>query len=187
MYNLDLRFAVPALLNLILSLLQHLQEKPCLPSLPNLNMNWNSWFFAIVPLIPFCITSFKLPLSLTADRIRVRVGDFSFFLAITLFSSVFLPQLLFWYVYAVIICVSPWHGYLSELLAGFLFSVWDVLYSIPVLIITCIVQNHQQDQRESETPPPPQIVVVADDDIGGNPILLEQPTAEPNTVVVGQP
>ncbi|KAI8553880.1 hypothetical protein RHMOL_Rhmol05G0050500 [Rhododendron molle] len=95
MYNLDLRFAVPALLNLILFLLQHLQEKPWLPSLPNLNMNWNSWFFAIVLLITFLITSVKLPLSLTADHIRVRVGDFSFFLAITLFSSIFLPQLLF--------------------------------------------------------------------------------------------
>ncbi|KAF7123197.1 hypothetical protein RHSIM_Rhsim12G0046900 [Rhododendron simsii] len=154
MYNLDLRFAVPALLNLILSLLQHLQEKPWLPSLPSFNMNWNSWFFAIVLLIPFLVTSIKLPLSLTADRIRVRVGDFSFFLGITLFSSVFLPQLLF---------------------------------CIPVLIITCTVQNHQQDERESNHPPPPQIVVVADDDIGGNPILLEQPTSEPNTVLVGQP
>ncbi|KAF7113283.1 hypothetical protein RHSIM_Rhsim05G0046400 [Rhododendron simsii] len=143
MYNLDLRFAVPALLNLILSFLQHLQEKPWLPSLPNFNMNdWNSWFFANVLLIPFLITSVKLPLSVTAEHIQVRTGDFSFLLAITLFSSVFLPQLIF---------------------------------CIPVLIITCIVQNHQQDERESDSPP--QIVVVADDDIGGNPILLEQPTA----------
>ncbi|KAI8553871.1 hypothetical protein RHMOL_Rhmol05G0049500 [Rhododendron molle] len=68
----------------------------------------------------------------------------------------------------------------------FLFSVWDILCNIPVLIITCIVQNHQQeDETETDPPPPPQVLVADDDiDIRGNPILPEQPPSELITVVV---
>ncbi|KAH7853063.1 hypothetical protein Vadar_032739 [Vaccinium darrowii] len=154
MYNLDLRFFVPALIN-VLSLF-----------LPNLQMNLNSLFFSLVILTLFLITSIKLPLSVTTPgRIRVRAGDFSFFLAISLLGSVFLPQNLFWFGYAVIICVSPWHRFLSGLFAGFLFWVWNFLPTIPLLIINCFVQNHQAHETNS---PPPRVVAVSDDDIGGN-------------------
>ncbi|KAG5547502.1 hypothetical protein RHGRI_013257 [Rhododendron griersonianum] len=142
-------------------------------------MDLSSWFFAIVILMLFLTTSIKLPLSVTAERIRVEPGDFSFSVAILLLGSVSLPQPLFWFGYIVIIGLSPWHGVLFQLLVGFLFWIWGILRGIPVLIITCIVQNHQQDETETD-PPPPQIVVVADG-IGGNAILLEQ------TIVVGQP
>ncbi|KAF7143217.1 hypothetical protein RHSIM_Rhsim05G0045900 [Rhododendron simsii] len=184
MHRLDLRLViVPALLNLILYLLQ---RNPWLPSLPNFNMNWKLWVFSIVTLMLFLITSVRLPLSVTAERIQVRIGDFSFFLVITLLGSVSLPQPLFWFGYIVIICISPWHGILSGLLVRFILSIWNILRGIPVLIITCILHNHQQDETETDPPPPPppQVAVVADD-IGGNPI--EQPTTEPVTVLVEEP
>ncbi|KAH7857856.1 hypothetical protein Vadar_017161 [Vaccinium darrowii] len=137
-----------------------------------------TWFFSIVTLIIFLFTSVKLPLSVTAQPIQVRAGDFSPLLVISLLGSVFLPQPLFWFGYVIIISLSPWHGFLSE----FLFWIWGILRAIPVLIITCIVQNHQQDERETDNPPQV-LVVVADDDTGGNPILLEQHSSEP----VGNP
>ncbi|KAI8553884.1 hypothetical protein RHMOL_Rhmol05G0050900 [Rhododendron molle] len=211
MYNFDLRLVVPVFLNLALCLVQQHEGKPWLPSLPNLNLNWKIWFFSFVILTVVLITSVTLPLSVTAERIRVQIGDFSFFLAITLLGSVFLPQPLFWFWYIIILCISPWHGFLSGLLVLFLFSIWNILRSIPVLIIACVVQKHQQDERETDPPPPPhqalvvaddieiagnpilpeqppspiQVVVVDDDiEIGGNPILPEQPPSEPNTAVV---
>ncbi|KAF7113004.1 hypothetical protein RHSIM_RhsimUnG0170500 [Rhododendron simsii] len=184
MYNLDTRFVVPALLNLALSLLQQHQGKPWLPSPPSLNMNWKIWFFSIVILLLFLITSARLPLSLRAGRIRVRAGDFSFFLLISLLGSVLLPLPIFWFGYTTILCISPWHSFLSGLLMQFLFSVWDILCNIPVLIITCMFQNRQQDETETD-PPPPQVLVADDDiDIRGNPILPEQPPSKLITVVV---
>ncbi|KAH7834358.1 hypothetical protein Vadar_015171 [Vaccinium darrowii] len=179
MCNLDLRLVIPALIKLTLFLLQQNQ--------PNLDMNSNNWFFSIViilTLIIFLITSVKLPLSVTAQPIQVRAGDFSILLFISLLGSVFLPQPLFWFGFVIIICLSPWHDFLSE----FLFRIQDILRSIPVLIITCLLQNHQrQDEREIDNSPQVQVVVVADEDIGGNPILLEQHSSEPDTVVVVQP
>ncbi|KAF7142390.1 hypothetical protein RHSIM_Rhsim05G0045300 [Rhododendron simsii] len=174
MYNLDLRLVVPALINLTLFLLQHHQPG----YLTDLNMDLNSWFFSIVILMLFLTTSIKLPLSVTAEPIRVQPGDFSFSVAILLLGSVSLPQPLFWFGYIVIIGLSPWYGVLFQLLVGFLFWIWYVLRGIPVLIITCIVQNHGQDEPETG---PPQVVVVADDIGSGNPRFLDQPTSEPDT------
>ncbi|KAF7143603.1 hypothetical protein RHSIM_Rhsim05G0046200 [Rhododendron simsii] len=189
MHNVDLRLVVPALINLTLFLLQH-HHYQAAGKYPTFNMNPNSWFFAIVVLMLFLTTSVKLPLSVTTERIRVRAGDFSFFVAISLLGSVCVPQPLFWFGYVVIICVSPWHGVLSGLLVGFLFWIWYMLRGIPVFIITCIVQNHQQeDETETDHASPQVILLVADDDdIGsGNPIFLDQPTSEPNTVLVVEP
>ncbi|KAH7835415.1 hypothetical protein Vadar_025988 [Vaccinium darrowii] len=173
MCNLDLRFVVPALINLTLFLLQH--------NPPILDMNSNNWFFSIViilTLIIFLITSVKLPLSVTAQPIQVRAGDFSSLLVISLLASVFLPQPLFWFGYVILLCLSPWHGYISDFLVGFLFRIWNILRAIPVLIIACVVHNHQQEERETDNPPQVQVVVVADEDIGGNPILLEHHSSE---------
>ncbi|KAH7832944.1 hypothetical protein Vadar_001640 [Vaccinium darrowii] len=179
MCNLDLRFVVPALVNLTLSFLQHHQ--------PILDINLDNWFFSIViilTLIVFLFTSVKLPLSVITHPIRVRAGDFSSLLVISLLGSIFLPQPIFWFGYVITICVSPWHGFLS----AFLFRFWNILRAIPVLMITCIVHNHEQHERETDTPPPPQVVVLGDDDddddIRGNPRLLEQQSSEPHTTVV---
>lgn len=162
MHRLDLRLVlVPPLLNLILYLLQ---RNPWLPSLPNLNTNWRLWVFSVVTLTLFLITSVRLPLSVTAERVQVRIGDFSFFLVITLLGSVSLPQPLFWSGFVAIICISPWHGSLSGLLVRFILWIWNILRAMPVLIIDCIVHNHRQDEAETD-PPPPQVVVVITDDI----------------------
>ncbi|KAI8553874.1 hypothetical protein RHMOL_Rhmol05G0049800 [Rhododendron molle] len=180
MYNLDLRLVVPALVNLTLFLLQHHQAG----NPTDLNMDLNRWFFAIVIIMFFLTTSIKLPISATAERIRVQPGDFSFSVAILLLGSVYLPQPLFWFGYIVTIGLSPWHGFLFQLLVGFLFSIWYVLRGIPVLIITCILQNHQQDEIETDASPQ----AAADDHIGsGNQIFLDQPTSEPDTILVVEP
>ncbi|KAH7844022.1 hypothetical protein Vadar_023442 [Vaccinium darrowii] len=176
MYNLDLRFVVPALINLTLFLLQQHQSKPWNGYEPNSNLNLSlnldiyGFFSVLILVLVFLITSVKLPLSVTAEPIRVRTGDFSCLLAISLIASVVLPQLLFWFGFVIIICLSPWHGFLSDLSVGLLFRTWDILRGIPALIITCFVQKPQQDDPP---PPPPQVEVVVADDVGGNPILLE--------------
>ncbi|KAF7143480.1 hypothetical protein RHSIM_Rhsim05G0045100 [Rhododendron simsii] len=95
MHNFDLRLLVPALLNFILYLLN--QQ---LPSVPNFNLDSKIGFFSVVILMLFLITSVTLRLTVTAERIRVRIADrFSFFLAIALLGSVFLSEPVFWIGY----------------------------------------------------------------------------------------
>ncbi|KAG5547511.1 hypothetical protein RHGRI_013261 [Rhododendron griersonianum] len=109
-----------------------------------------------------------------AERIRVRAGDFSFFLAISLLGAILLPAPIFCFGDIIILSLFPWHDSLSQLLARFLLSIWVLLRGIPLLIITCIVQIHQQNETETN-PPPPQVEDVAGHDIerGDNPILPE--------------
>ncbi|GFZ00852.1 hypothetical protein Acr_14g0004870 [Actinidia rufa] len=144
MYHIDLRFVVLAVINLSLFLLQHHQ---------NGKSNWDP--------------SDSI-LDLNFWPIRIRVGDFSIPLAVSVMASLFLPQRLFWVGFGIVICVSPWHSLFSDLVVGFLWRVWAILRTIPVLIISCIVQKN------------PQVEVV--EDIGGCP-REEQPSLESDSVL----
>ncbi|KAI8553868.1 hypothetical protein RHMOL_Rhmol05G0049200 [Rhododendron molle] len=182
MANFDIRLLGPAVLNFILYLVN--QQ---FPSLPNFNLDSKIGFFSVVILMLFLIISVTVRLTVTAESIRVRIADrFSFFLAIALLGSAFLPEPVFWFGYVVILCIFPWHDSLSKLLTQFLLSIWVVLHGIPVVIINCIVQIVQIDQQnEREINPPPQVEDVSDDiEMGGNPIL---PEPEPIPAVVVQP
>ncbi|KAI8553875.1 hypothetical protein RHMOL_Rhmol05G0049900 [Rhododendron molle] len=169
-FEFDLRLLAPALLNFMLYLVN--QQ---LPFVPNFNLNSKIGFFSIVILMFFLITSVALRLTVTPERIRVRIADrFSFFLATTLLGSVFLPVAVFWFGYIIILSIFPWHDSLSELLARFLLSIWVVLLGIPLLFITCIVQIRQQNETETNPPPPPEAEDVAGDiEMGGHVILPE--------------
>ncbi|KAF7144025.1 hypothetical protein RHSIM_Rhsim05G0045500 [Rhododendron simsii] len=58
----------------------------------------------------------------------------------------------------------------------------DFSFSVAILLLG---SNHGQDETETG---PPQVVVVADDRIGsGNQIFLDQPTSEPDTILVVEP
>ncbi|KAG5547501.1 hypothetical protein RHGRI_013256 [Rhododendron griersonianum] len=184
MRNFDLRLLVPALLNFILYLVNQHKVNPWLPFVPILNLNSKIGFFSIVILMLFLITSVTIRLTVAAERIRVQIADrFSFFLAIALLGSVFLPEPVFWFGYLVILSISPWHNSLSELLARFLLSIWVVLRGIPVLNINCIVQIHQQNEIETNPPPPQVEDVDGDNEMGGNTIL---PEPEPIITVAAQ-
>ncbi|KAF7113290.1 hypothetical protein RHSIM_RhsimUnG0140700 [Rhododendron simsii] len=151
MHNVDLRLVVPALINLTLFLLQH-HHYQAAGKYPTFNMNPNSWFFAIVVLMLFLTTSVKLPLSVTTERIRVRAGDFSFFVAISLLG--------------LYVCRNP-------------FSGSGTLSSFVSLLGTVFFRDYWWDFFSG---------FADDDDIGsGNPIFLDQPTSEPNTVLVVEP
>ena len=145
MYRIDLRFIVLAVINLGLFLLQHHQKGKSNwnPNEPILNLNL--WVLSI--FISLCLlTSVKLPLhiSVIAEPIQIRAGDFSVPLAVSVIASLVLPRHLFWIGFGIVICVSPWHGLVSHFVVGFLYGVWEILRGIPVLIICCFAQQHPQ-------------------------------------------
>jgi len=137
----DLRYVVPALINL---------GKPWVqdPSLNNPIFVMASLFLAIVTLI-FLFTSVKLPLTLSVEPVRLRAGHFSSpLLTLSLLASLFLPSSLFWYVFPILISLSPWYEILLNLLKRFMLWFCDTLQVIPVLIITCITQCPQVEPDE---------------------------------------
>ncbi|GFZ00851.1 hypothetical protein Acr_14g0004860 [Actinidia rufa] len=169
MYHIDLRFVVLAVINLSLFLLQHLQNGKSNWGHNESILDLNFWVLAIFISL-FLLTSVKLPLdvSVIAEPIRIRAGDFSIPLAVSVMASLFLPERLFWLGFGIVICVSPWHSLVSDLVVGFLWRVWAILWTITVLIISCIVQKN------------PQVEVV--EDIGGCP-PEEQPSLESDSVL----
>ncbi|KAI8553885.1 hypothetical protein RHMOL_Rhmol05G0051100 [Rhododendron molle] len=170
-FNFDLKLLFPAFLKFSLYVFN--PHKAKLPFLPDFNLNLKMWFFSIVILVLFLITSVTLPLSVRGG-IRVGIANhISFFFAITLVSSVFLPELIFCVEYVVILFISPWHDFLWRLLKRFLFSIWEVLRRIPGVIITCKDENNQQDHEGETNPPLPQVEGVAVDiEMGGTEFCL---------------
>ncbi|GMQ04600.1 hypothetical protein CsSME_00049960 [Camellia sinensis var. sinensis] len=156
MYYLDLRFLVPALINLILFLLQDHYHNPI--SNPNL------WFiFISIVTLLFLLISVKLPLhvSVTIEPVRIQPGDFSGPLAVALIASVFFPKSLLWVGYGTIMCITPWHGLVLDSIVKIIWWIWEIIQAIPVLIISCIVVHQHQQEGE---PKPHQVELV---DVGG--------------------
>lgn len=90
---------------------------------------------AILWLI-FSFTRIEVPSRPNMASIIVRLGQFDPCLAILLVASIFLPQVLFWYVHLIIIMIMfcpSW--FLNVLVGSFLGCLGNVLTSIPVINI----------------------------------------------------
>nr|GMC83084.1 pentatricopeptide repeat-containing protein [Ipomoea batatas] len=128
--NIDLRFAIPPIVNSILYII--------------LNPKGGFWDWDEHPMLKMTlllafsilvlVASIKLPLSLMlmAAPLQVQFGDFysSIPLAFGLFSSYLFPPPFFWYVYLVFLCISPCLHYVLSI-------VTQSLRTIPTLFITC--------------------------------------------------
>jgi hypothetical protein len=86
------------------------------------------------------ITSVKLPFTLSVDSLRLRAGDYSGPLTLSLLASLFFPLSLFWFVFPMLLIVSPWY----EMILGWF---CHTLQAIPALIITCIPQRPQVEHE----------------------------------------
>ncbi|KAE8055568.1 hypothetical protein FH972_012398 [Carpinus fangiana] len=136
----DLRYVVPPLVNLTL-LLFIPQPKP--PNIYNEIFVMACLSLAIAVLL-FLFTSVKLPL--TVGALQLRAGDFSAPLTLSLLASIFFPSPLFWFVFPILVILSPWYEMLWGVLKRLMLWFCDTLQSIiPALLITCIAQRPQLD------------------------------------------
>jgi hypothetical protein len=142
----DLRYVVPPLINLTLWLLIP-QPKPS-PQPPNV---YNEIFVMAclslaISILLFLFTSVKLPL--TVGALQLRPGHFSAPLTLSLLASIFFPSPLFWFVFPILVILSPWYEMLWGVLKRFMIWFCDTLQSnIPALLIICIVQRPQLDHQ----------------------------------------
>ncbi|KAE7998702.1 hypothetical protein FH972_003219 [Carpinus fangiana] len=106
-------------------------------------------FLVISLLLLILFTSVRLPL--TVEQLQLRAGDFSGPLNLSLLASLFFPSSLFWFVFPVLVILSPspWYETVSDLLKRFIFWFCDTLQALPALIIICITQRPQADQLEA--------------------------------------
>jgi hypothetical protein len=138
----DLRYVVPPLINL---------AKPWAPDdHPNLNNEiflMACLFLAIATLL-FLFISLKLPLTPTVEPLRLKAGDFSAPLTLSLLASLFLPSSLFWDVFPMLVILSPWYEILLDLLRRFIFWFGQTLRAIPDLIVICISTQRPHGELE---------------------------------------
>ncbi|KAH9776907.1 hypothetical protein KPL71_006847 [Citrus sinensis] len=181
--NIDLRFTVPPMLSLFLLVLNSSNETFLFPVL-NIAATDHEHsplftavamlFLAILTLF-FLLTSLKIPLnvSLEALPIRLRFGDFSCTLALSVLASLLLPTPLFCIAYFVCICFSPWFHALVNTLRRFCRWFFQLLQSIPTFVVVVAARStlRSQDTVEAEPssttlsveeadPPPSEIVPV---------------------------
>jgi hypothetical protein len=144
-FLVDLRYVFPPLINLTLRVLipqaKYRAQDP--------NFHGEIFVMAcdlslVIAILLFLFTSVKLPLTLSVDSLRLRSGDFSGPLTLSLMASLFFPLSLFWLVFLMLLIVSPWY----EMLLNWIFHT---LQAIPALIITCIPQRPQVE-REAIVP-----------------------------------
>lgn len=148
-FNIDLRFIVPPLVNILLYLL-----------LSNQKYEGNSWdsihpmlklglmFFASSLLFLVVSIRFRFSLSVSAEPIRLRFGDFYFsgLLAVTLLASILFPPSVFWYAYLICVIISPWSNSIFKIVNKF-------LQAIPTFIITCTTSFQEEEiAHETESP-----------------------------------
>jgi hypothetical protein len=134
----DLRYVFLPLINFTIWVILTPQSKPWAQD-PNLNnpIFVMAFLSLVIPiLVIFFFTSVKLPLTLSVESLRLRAGDFSAPLTLSLVASLFFPLSLFWIVFPMLLIVSPWYEMILDWFC-------HTLKAIPALIITCIPQHPQ--------------------------------------------
>ena len=140
----DLRYVVPALINIGKPWVQQ-------PNLISNEMFVKVCLFLAISIIVFLFTSVKLPLCVEPPQLRA--GDFSSPLTLSFLASLFLPSPLFWFVFPMLVILSPWYGIIVDLLKRFILWSSHILQAIPTRIITCATQRPRDDhepQKEAD-------------------------------------
>ena len=122
-YNLDLRFLIPALINILL---------------PLFLSDVGTWqllsLIVFLLLLPLLVVSITVPVSFSVitHPIRLGIGEWSrsLLLAIALLASFKLPPPSFWHAYLIFISVAPWWSRLCEFMKR-------TLQSFPIRYVVC--------------------------------------------------
>lgn len=167
---IDLRYALPPLINLFFVLLLPNQEYYSNYGLDKIAQ----YPFLLFPLLFLAVVAFlflftSIRLGLNVEPVLLQAGDFSAPVALLLLASIIFPPAVFWFVYFILIMISPWHGILVNLFNYFLCWLRQTLQSLPTLIVACIPLGLQrQESVEVMEPTLAQVLVdqihEADDD-----------------------
>ncbi|KAL7166969.1 hypothetical protein ACSBR2_037599 [Camellia fascicularis] len=149
---MDLRYAIPPLISLLFKLtyfqfeLNWDQNDHLLDPNHHFILKLAFLLLTTIVVLLFLLTSAKLKLNMkvTANPIiRLRAGDFSAHVALSLLCSIFLPPPHFLVAYFMILCIDicPWqYGSVVNVLMKIYHWLRRKLRSIPDLNIICITQ-----------------------------------------------
>ncbi|OMO71919.1 hypothetical protein COLO4_27947 [Corchorus olitorius] len=162
---MDLRYAIPPILNMILFLfLSSWNSRNYLVLISSISVVQQFSvlkvaaiiILAVILLLLFLFTSVEIPLILTPIRLRLHVGHFSIALTASFLASLFLPPSLFWAVYLLIVCLTPWHHALFQLLKQLFRWLSGAVKSFPVyLIIIAAAHRDEESRNAGPTDPSP--------------------------------
>ncbi|KAG6630761.1 hypothetical protein CIPAW_13G042400 [Carya illinoinensis] len=157
----DFRYLIPPVVCLYLMILWSQDKKPWSQDrviLAFVILFDPPFFIFLVTLmtILFVFISVKLPFTLTLEPIRLKVGDFSLPLLVSMVASLILPPHLFFFVFPILIVTSRWFGMVLVVFKIFLRWLYHTLQYIPILIIGCTIQRRQGEPGAA----PPQVLAI---------------------------
>ncbi|KAG6630760.1 hypothetical protein CIPAW_13G042300 [Carya illinoinensis] len=160
-YLVDFRYLIPPFLSLYLMILLSQDKKPCSQDrviLAFVILYDPPFLIFLVTLMTllFVFISVKLPFTLTPEPIRLKVGDFSLPLTVSMVASLILPPPLFFVVFPILIVTSRWFGMVLFVFKIFLRWLYHTLQYIPILIIGCTIQRRQGEPGAT----PPQVLEI---------------------------
>ena len=134
MSSFDIRYVVILVVNIIKS--QTSMPWDWDPFDLNAHLTWTKFWILSTLFLIFSFTSIRIPLTcpLHIWHIKVRLGEYSATLVVLFVTSLLLPQLLFWYAYPIIMLLSLYFSWVSNLFGSFVRWVRDNL-SVPDLNI----------------------------------------------------
>ncbi|KAG2672438.1 hypothetical protein I3760_13G041300 [Carya illinoinensis] len=164
-YHLDFRYLILLLLSLCLMILLSQDKKPwyqdrvilaffILYDLPFLIF---LIFLVTLMTLLFVFISVKLPFTLTLEPIRLKVGDCSLPLIVSMVASLILPPPLFFVVFPILIVTSRWFGMVLVVFKIFLRWLYHTLQYIPIFIIECTIQRRR---GEPGAAPPQEVLAI---------------------------
>lgn len=140
MWNFDLRFVFLLIINIVKSHTSIPWEWDPFDVVSDLS--WMKFWFLTILSFVFSFVSIVIPLN-NIVYIQVQVKNFSPTLLICFLASLFFPQLLFWYVYPIILLFFLCYACIFNMFTRFISWVQTIFSMLPDLNIFITATNRE--------------------------------------------
>lgn len=152
MSSLDLRYLLLLITNIIKS---HIVT-PCEWDAFDVatNFTWIKFWLLTLLFFIFAFVSIGIPLHTSTDTnmgyIRVQIKKFSASLTLSYLASIFIPQLLFWYLYPLILLLFSCSASISNLYWTSMFRLQAILATLPDFNLLLIATDNIHEEENLE-------------------------------------
>ncbi|KAG8382003.1 hypothetical protein BUALT_Bualt05G0031300 [Buddleja alternifolia] len=148
MAHFDLRYVLLIVINIVKSAITKWDPFDVLGDL-----TWTKFWFVTILLFIFSFLSIRVPIdpqNSTILYINVQLQNFSSSLAASFLASLFSPQILFWYIYPVILVLFSFSTCISSMLNNFVVWMQIVLSNVPGVNLFITTTSNFEGNIESQ-------------------------------------